>query len=307
MKVIFFGTPTFAANILNYLIDNNVNIIAVVTQSDKRRGKIPEVKKVAEQRIPNVPIYQPEKATDPTFIETMKGYNPDIFIVVAYGKILRQALLDVPKIDSINIHASILPKYRGAAPIQRVLMDGERKTGITIMQMTAGLDSGDIIATDEMAVDKNMNFGLLHDNLSEIAKPLILKVLADYERGNVKKISQDDLKSTYALKIMAEDMDIDFNRDATSIHNQIRALTPSPGARCTIEINGNKKIVKIFESEVISCEGEKAKNILEFEKDNFIVACKKDAISIKKLQVEGKKGVSVDDFIRGIRNPIKII
>jgi len=305
MKIVFFGTPSFAAHILDYLIDNKVNIVAVVTQSDKQRGNFSQVKIVAEKRLPNVEVFQPDKASDPQFIQAMKKFSPDLFVVVAYGKILRQALLDVPLKDAINVHASLLPKYRGAAPIQRALINGERKTGITIMKIAPGLDSGDIIATKEIDIDEKINFAQLHDILCEISKPLLLNVINQYEKGKVEKHPQDDSSATYASKITAEDQEINFDADALVVYNLIRGLSPLPGARCILVINNIEKKVKFLESEVVALAGAPGE-ILKFEKGNFIIGCKKDAISIKKLQIEGKKAVSVNEFISGIKNPIKI-
>lgn len=306
MKIIFFGTPAFAANILDYLIDNKVNVVAVVTQSNKQRGNPSEVKIVAEKKIPSIEIFQPEKASDPDFIEKMKSYNPDLFVVVAYGKILRPSLLEVPFKDSINVHASLLPKYRGAAPIQRALINGEKKTGITIMKIVKELDAGDIIAVKEVDIDEKINFLELHDKLCAAAKPLLLEVIKQYEKGEVKKHPQNDLQATYASKITAEDLEIDFNKDAFVVHCLIRGLSPIPGARCSLEINNAPKKVKILESEVVLLTGMPGE-VVSREKGNFIIACKKDAILIKKLQIEGKKPVSSSEFISGIKNPIKIL
>lgn len=306
MNIIFFGTPEFAASILNYLIDNKVNIVAVVTQSNKDRGKPSEVKLVAEKRIPNIEIFQPEKASDPNFIESLKKYKPDLFVVVAYGKILRPALLALPSKDAINVHASLLPKYRGAAPIQRVLIDGEKKTGITIMQIANELDAGDMISVKEVSIDENMNFGELHDLLCDLAKPLLLEVIKQYEKGAVKKIPQDHKLATYAAKITPHDQEIDFNKPAKAVHNLIRGLSPIPGAWCKMEINGSLKKVKLLESQVGSSHG-KPGEVLKCEKNNFIIACASGAVSIKKLQIEGKKVVTLNDFISGIKSLIKII
>lgn len=306
MNIIFFGTPEFAANILDYLIDCNVNIVAVVTQSDKQRGKPSSVKLVSEKRLPSVEVFQPEKASAPEFIQKMKSFNPDLFVVVAYGKILRPSLLAVPSKDSINVHASLLPKYRGAAPIQRALIDGEKKTGITIMQIVSELDAGDMIAVKEIDISENMNFGDLHDLLCDAAKPLLLEVIKRYEKGIVNKVPQDNALATYAPKITAADQEIDFNRSANEVHNLIRGLSPVPGARCTMEINGAAKKIKLLESQIEPLNG-KPGEILKCEKGNFIIACAIGSVSIKKLQIEGKKVVTLNEFISGIKDAIKII
>lgn len=306
MNIVFFGTPDFAAKILEYLIDNRINIVAVVTQAEKLRGKPSEVKLVAEKRLPNIEIFQPEKASDIEFIKKIKTFSPDLFVVVAYGKILRPDLLDVPSKDAINVHASILPKYRGAAPMQRALINGEKKTGVTIMQMAKELDAGDIIAIKEVSIDDNMNFGELHDLLCDLAKPLLLDVIQKYEQGRVKKYPQNNLLATYALKITSEDQKINFNRPADKVHNLIRGLSPLPGAFCEMEINGSLKKVKLLESDVFPFFG-KAGEILKFDRDNFVIACASGAVSIKRLQIEGKKVLKVNEFILGIKSPIKII
>lgn len=306
MKIIFFGTPKFASDILEYLIDQKINIVAVVTQSDKKRGNISPVKQIAERKIPNVEVFQPEKATDPAFIEEIKKFTPALFVVVAYGKILRPALLAIPTKGSINVHASLLPKYRGAAPIQRAIMEGEKKTGITIMEMSEGLDCGDIIAQKEVPIDEKMDFSHLHDELCNTAKPLLLEVIKDFEKGKIKKYPQDNSRATFAPKITIDDQEIDFSKEAFVIYNQIRALSPSPGARCTLEINGERKKMKIIECEKVDLKGE-PKEILKFEKNDFIIACKKNSISIKKLQIEGKNIMSAAELIRGMKKSFKII
>lgn len=306
MKIVFFGTPAFAGEILEYLIDNKVNIVAVVTQSDKSRGNTSQVKEISERKLPEIRVFQPEKATDPSFIEALRKYEPDLFVVVAYGKILRQNLLDIPLKGAINVHASLLPKYRGAAPIQRALWAGEPNTGISIMMMTAGLDSGDVIATEEVEIDEAMNFEQLEKKLCSVAKPLLLEVLKNFEKGKVTLNPQKEYLASYAAKISAPDLNINFNQAAYAVHNQIRALSPVPGARCSMKINGLIKSVKILESAVVFKKG-KAKEVLAFTKEDFIVACEKNAIAIKRLQIEGKKIVSTAEFIRGIKSQIEIL
>jgi methionyl-tRNA formyltransferase len=277
-----------------------------VTQSEKSRGNISSVKAVAEKKLPGIPIYQPEKATDPLFIQEMKNFQPDLFVVAAYGKVLRQPLLEIPSKGAINVHTSLLPKYRGAAPIQRAIMNGEKITGVTIMMMTAGLDSGDIIATKELPLDDKISFGELQDNLREVAGPILLNVLKMFERGAVKTYPQDESLATYAPKITPEDLNIDFNKDAFSIHNLIRALSPLPGARCSMKIKDSVKTVKIIESDIVFFNGQPGE-ILKFEKEIFLIGCKKNAIAIKKLQVEGKKVVTSGEFISGIHGSIEIV
>ena len=307
MKVVFFGTPYFAAEILKYLVENNIDICAVVTQKDafNRKAIIPEVKKEAAE-ILDVPIFQPHKASDPAFIEELRKFNADLFIVVAYGQILKKELLDIPRKDAINVHASILPKYRGAAPIERAIWEGEEKTGITIMKMVAKLDAGDIIATDEVYIDPDMTSKELKQKLLEIAKPLLLETIHLFEKDQISYEKQDDKYSTYAHKIEKEDLLLDFNKDAKSLHNQIRALSPSPGARVEILLNGVKKYLKILKSKIIDQKSE-PKKIICFEKDNFIIGCNGQALQILELQLEGKRAMNASDFIKGVKNKIEII
>lgn len=307
MKIVFFGTSVFAGEILKFLLSEGVEVAAIVTQTDKPRNNIPPVKKVACEYASSIPLYQPEKATDVDFIEEMKKYNPDLFVVVAYGKILRQSLLNVPSIDSINIHASLLPKFRGAAPIQRVLMEDEEKTGITIMKVVREMDAGDIISQKEIAIDDDTDFGVLQEKLCDLAKPMILDVIKKYEKGEVQSIVQDESKVTYADKITPEDLKLDFlQKTARENFNLIRGLSPVPGARFFALIGSEKKLIKVLKAKVVNIETSFPAKILKFEKFDFIVGCKEGALKIELLQPEGKKKMESGDFIRGVRGNISV-
>ena len=266
MKIIFFGTPFFAAEILSHLVDRGISVEAAVTQKDTMKGKKcieSEVKKVAEEF--KIFLYQPEKASDEGFIREMKKYDVDLFVVVAYGQILKKELLKIPKLDCINIHTSFLPKYRGAAPMQRCLMEGDRKTGVSIIQMIPKLDAGDIILKEECGVDEGMSFGELEKRLLEISKRLLLEVIGLYERGTVKKVAQGEEGNSYAKKILKEEYFIDWSKGVRRVYNLIRALSPNPGARCVIRVNGRKKVLKVLKGEIVKGEVEH-KRVLEVEK-----------------------------------------
>jgi len=305
MKIVFFGTSSFAANILCFLLEKKIDVCAIVTQTDKKTGKrvhVSPVKDVALSK-PQIKLFQPEKATDEGFISEIKDLKPDLFVVVAYGKILRPKLLDVPKVDSINVHASLLPKYRGADPIRRCIMEGEKETGISIMKMVAEMDAGDIIEMEKIPISIDDNFEIVEKKLCQTAKELLLSVLHQFEKKTVKYKPQDHTKATFANKLTKEEMEISWNQSALHIHNLIRALSPYPGATCDIYINGEKKRLKILESEIIKKQAPFGE-IISFENDTWIVGCKENCIKILSSQLEGKKRLSTGEFIRGIKGKV---
>jgi methionyl-tRNA formyltransferase len=300
-KVVFFGSPDFAANTLEFLLENQIDIVAIVTKPDKAKGRSgkllpPSVKERAQRLAPKIPIYQPVKASDPTFVETLQTYDADLFVVVAYGEILRQAVLDIPKKACINVHASLLPAYRGAAPIQRAILNGERESGVTIMHMVRKMDAGDMIKTVTCPIGPNTNAKELEEALNDAGKRALLEVI---ESGNFDGTVQDESKVTIAPKITPEDLPIDWEKSASEIHNQIRAFGPKPGAFSWVSINGNSKRLKILSSFPVDRTGEPG-NILAYGKQEFIVACGKGALSLVTVQLEGKKMTPSESFMRGI-------
>lgn len=301
MKIIFFGTSAFAGRLYSYLIKNNVNIVAVVTRQDKPRGRSlqvtpPPVKEVVLQQTPNMPVYQPPKASTPEFAETLKNHQPDLFVVVAYGEILRPMILQIPKLGCINVHASLLPKYRGAAPMQRCLMNGEKETGVTIMEMVQEMDAGDILEMVKIPVPESMTFGELDHKLSEISGPALFKVIQNFK--SIPHIPQNHTEATFSSKITAEEEEIKWNRPAREIHNLVRALSPSPGAWCWVQINNDKKRLKIKKTEVAAMHGSPGKNLI-FDKKQWIVACGQEALRLLEVQLEGKKTMPIEEFLRG--------
>ena len=304
MKIIFFGTSSFAAGVLSYFLDAKFPIEAIVTQPDraKKRSATPTptpVKLLALQKIPNTPLFQPEKASDDDFINILKEFNADVFVVVAYGQILRQRLLDVPKICPINIHASLLPKYRGAAPMQRCLMDGEDKSGVTIIEMNALMDAGDILAKKEVDIDENTTLEELEKKLLHISAPLTIQVIEQLQNKTVQKVPQDTSKVTFAPKITKEEMKINWKDSSFKIHNLIRSISPAPGAWTFLSINSSdKKRVKILRSEISDLQG-KPGEVLSL--DPLIIGTGENSIKILTLQPEGKKNMTSSEWLRGFQ------
>lgn len=303
MRIIFFGTSEFAAKILQCLVKKNISIQAIVTQPDRAKNRSSKlvfspVKQLAIQSCSNVSIFQPEKASHPEFIQTMKQLAPDLMIVVAYGQILKKELLDIPKLAPINIHASLLPKYRGAAPIQRCLMQGEDKTGITIIKMNSQMDAGEIILRQALTIGQNMTFQELEEKLIDLSNVLLLKVIDQFKTNSVVYQPQDESQVSFAPKILTEDMKINWSCSAFEIHNLVRALSLKPGAWCYLKENGKKKRVKILLSELSNRSGNPGEAI---EDDSLIVGCAVGSIKILLIQSEGKKVISAIEWLQGVK------
>jgi len=308
MKIVFFGTPPFAAQILQYLFDHGVSVAAIITQPDRPKGRnlelAPSAVKAAALHIsPASLLLQPEKASDPQFLLQLENLHADLFVVVAYGQILSQKLLVIPKLGCINVHASLLPRYRGAAPIQRCLLNGDRETGVSIQKMVFQLDAGDVIDEAKMSIPLEMTFGELQQALCDLSKPLLLSVLKRYHSGVPSARAQDSSLVTMAPKIKPEDMEIRWNRSAVDLHNLIRALSPRPGAWCWME-NKERKRLKILRSRVCEEEGTPGA-LLAFQKDRCIVAAQTGSLELVEVQPEGKKAMPVADWIRGCPVPPK--
>ncbi len=303
MRIVFFGTPDFAAQVLDALFDASVNVVAVVTQPDRPKGRslqmgLSAVKQLVKDRGVDIPIFQPEKASDPAFLSQLRGVRADLFVVVAYGQILSQTLLDIPPLGCINVHASLLPKFRGAAPIQRCLLAGERETGIAIQKMVRQMDAGDIIATAKMEITQGMTFGALEQALCDLAGPLLLLVLRSYENGIPPGEPQNHTLATFAPKITVEEGAIDWRRSAREILSLICAFSPRPGAWCMALSGGERRRVKILLAELSSSRGEPG----VFLHRNGEVGCGQGSLKIITLQPEGKKAMSAVDWLRGFKD-----
>lgn len=299
MRVLFMGTPDISTGCLQKLIDEKYEIIGVVTQPDKpqNRGKklgMPPVKELALKY--DIPVYQPLKAREDGFVETLKELNPDIIVVVAFGQILPKSILDIPKLGCINVHVSLLPKYRGAAPINWVIINGEQKTGVTTMYMDEGLDTGDMILTEEFDLNDEITAGELHDKMRDIGADVLIKTLNQIENGTAPRIPQNHEEFTYAPIMNKSLGKIDWSKSAREIHNLIRGVNPWPSAYT----NYKDSTMKIWKTEVLNENSDKEPGtILEVDKDGMKVSTKDDVILVKEIQMPGKKRVLVSEYIKG--------
>ena len=300
MKILFMGTPDFAVFSLKALIEAGHEIAGVVTQPDKPRGRgytltPPPVKVVAESE--GIPVYQPATLRDEAFASLLADICPDVCVVVAYGKILPENVLKFPKHGCINVHGSLLPEYRGAAPMQRAIIDGKSVTGITTMYMDVGLDTGDMLLRREVEILKNDNFEDIHDKLGACGAALIVETLEAIENGTAERIPQDEALATYAQKITKADCLIDFSADAETVHDLIRGLSPIP---LSFTHTPDGKLLKITASEMArSCpEGSCAGEIISLD-GGITVACGRGAVTLLGVVPEGRSRMSATDFIRG--------
>ncbi len=301
MRIVFMGTPDFSLSVLKTLCDSGNTPIAVVTRADKPKGRgyslsQSPVKEYATTK--GIEVLQPEKLSEPTFFQRLTDLRPDIIIVVAYGRILPENVLKLPKYGCINAHASLLPEYRGAAPMQRAIMDGKNETGVTVMKMDKGLDTGDMILTLKTPITDTDNLETVHDRLAKMSGEGILEALSLLERGEAVFTPQDGEKATYAEKIVKEDEKIDFSRTAKELSCQIRALTPFPHAFCRF----NGKALKITKAEAVyDCDtsGKTFGEVITAKKDGILVATGNGALRITEVFPESKRKMAAADFING--------
>ena len=300
MKIVFMGTPDFSVPCLKALIEAGHDVALVVTQADKPKGRghkltPPPVKECA--LLHNIPVFQPEKMKDEASFERLQEADADLFVVVAYGKILPERVLNLPKYGCINVHASLLPKYRGAAPIQWSIIGGDAKTGVTTMQMDVGLDTGDMLLKKEIAIEETDTGETLHDKLSELGKDVLLETIKALEEGRLEREKQDDSLSCYAPMIDKNTAKIDFNASADEICRLIRAMNSYPYAHTTYE----GKLLKIIEATSEKGNGftGKAGEIIFVKDNSFTVKCGTGAINVTFIQAEGKKKMAVSDYVKG--------
>lgn len=299
------GTPDFALFSLKALVElsratESLEICGVITQPDKPKGRgyallPPPVKVFALEA--GLPVYQPETLKDEAFSELLSTLSPDLIAVVAYGKILPKSVIDFPKYGCINVHGSLLPEYRGAAPMQRAIMDGKKKTGITIMYMAEGLDTGDMLLRRELMIKENDNFEDIHDGLGALGAEMLTEIVPMLENGSTTRTPQDDALSSYAKKITKEDCLIDFSKDAQTVHNTVRGLSPVPLSFTHLP---NGRLLKIVESRIANREAahETVGEVLSL--DNGIeVSCARGSILFTRVLPEGKTRMNAADFIRG--------
>ena len=317
MRIVFMGTPDFSVPALKALVEAGHQVIAVVTQPDKPKGRGKEVQmtpvKIQAMEY-GIPVYQPEKVREASFVEVLKGLEADVYVVIAFGQILPKAVLELPKYGCINIHASLLPKYRGAAPIQWCVIDGEGETGITTMMMDVGLDTGDMLEKAVIPIEEKETGGSLHDKLSMAGGDLILSTLKKLEEGTLVRTPQTDEGTCYAKMLTKSLGDIDWNQGAVSIERLIRGLNPWPSAYTM----WNGKTIKIWAADVIA--GREAADFLSesgvpaetgtapgtvvcSDKRGLVVCTGGGLLSIRELQMEGKKRMDTPAFLRGYPIP----
>lgn len=298
--VVFMGTPDFAVPALKALVEcDEYDVKLVISQPDKPQGRkqiltASPVKQIALQY--ELEVYQPENLKNDEAFEKIKGIAPDFIVVSAYGKILPKRILDIPRFGCVNLHGSILPKYRGAAPIQWSVINGDKKTGVTTMLMDAGLDTGDILLVSEKNIAENETAGEVFDALAGLCPELLLRTLKGLEKGEITPVKQDNCEATYVSVLSKEMAVIDWSEKSDTIHNLIRGLNPWPVART----NYNGKILKIYSSSVVDKKINSAVGSVITEKGNIYVVCGDSTVlSINELQLEGAKRMFAEDFLRG--------
>ncbi len=301
LKIVFMGTPDFALPTLETLAtDGKFELLAVYTQPDRPKGRgnrlvSPPVKVMAREY--GIEVHQPEKLRDEKEIEQLKSYAPDFIVVVAYGQILSREVLKIPRYAPINLHASLLPRLRGAAPINRAIMEGDKTSGITTMLMAQGLDTGDILLKSEVDLTEDETAGTLHDRLSTIGSKLMVETLIRFKARSILPIQQDEKLATYAKKIVPEDLVIDWSKPAQEVSAHIRGLSPYPGAVTKLD-GRNIKIMMAQETHPESMPG-KAGELVRSDKDGITVSCGHGFVKVTQLKPEGKKVMSAYSFMQG--------
>lgn len=302
MKIVYMGTPDFAVAPLEAILKAGHEVTAVVTQPDRQKGRGREVQysPVKECALSyGIPVLQPLKIKEKDAVEELRKYPADIFVVAAFGQLLSEEILNMPRFGCINIHASLLPAYRGAAPIQWCVINGEEKTGVTIMQMAKGMDTGDILLQKEVVLDEKETGGSLFDRLMETGAELIVEALPKIEAGELTPVVQKEELATYAGKITKDMGNIDFAKSAVTIERLIRGLNPWPSAFTHYK----GKILKIWEADVVSecvnAENPVPGTVIAMDKESFTLATGEGALRIRSLQPEGKKRMSCAEFMRG--------
>lgn len=308
MKIVFMGTPDFAVGAMEALLEAGHEITLAVTQPDKAKGRsgqlqAPPVKECAVRH--HIPVLQPRRIKTPEAMAELGKYEADVYIVAAFGQILSQEILDMPKYGCLNIHASLLPKYRGASPIQHAIIDGETETGVTIMQMDAGIDTGDMLYKKKIPIEDTDTWQTLHDKLAVLGGEAIKEALALLEQGRLVPEKQDDAASCHAPLIEKQMGHLDFAGGAVELDRLIRGVTPWPSAYTSYK----GKQLKIWRAEPVdnaeTVQGAAAQSapgtILGVDKDSVLISCGQGALRVLELQLEGKKRMSAHDFLLGVR------
>lgn len=298
MRIGFMGTPDFARVHLEALINAGHEVAFVLCRADKPVGRkkiltAPPVKVCAVEN--NIPVYQPESLKDGAISNILTEYDPELIVVVAYGRILPSYVLEYPKYGCINVHGSLLPEYRGASPVQSAIIDGKEETGITVMYMDKGLDTGDMILKKSCSIDIDDNQETLFSKLEGLGTEALLETIELIEKGEAKRIPQEHVKSTYASPLSSSTGYINFNKDAREVHNLVRGTYPWPSAYAFFK--GLK--IKILETEIVEGSGKAGEILVSDPKEGLVIACKNGAIKVKRLKADGGKEMAATDYLRG--------
>jgi methionyl-tRNA formyltransferase len=305
LRIIFMGTPELATASLRALLRvPKFQIVAVVTQPDRPKGRDLKlqpspVKQLALET--GLPVLQPEKARDEKFIAELRALQPELIAVAAFGQILPKAILDLPRLGCLNVHTSLLPKYRGASPIQSAILNGDETTGVTIMQMDVGLDTGDMLMQNATPIRDDDNAATLHDRLAEMGAELLVETIHGLVDGKLHAFKQDAALATHVAKIRKEDGNIVWNQPARAIWNRIRAFTPWPGAFTYLPAQPKPVLLKIWGAELVSAVGN-AGELLSTDKSGIVIGCGEEALRVTILQREGGRRMSAQEFLAG--NPL---
>ena len=302
LRIIFMGTPDLAAASLRVLLrESAFQIIAVVTQPDRPKGRDLKlqpspVKQLALEA--GLPVLQPEKARDEKFIEQLRALQPELIAVAAFGQILPKAILELPRLGCLNVHTSLLPKYRGASPIQSAILNGDPITGVTIMQMDVGLDTGDILTQRATPIRDEDNAQTVHDRLAEMGAALLVETIHGLAAGKIAPQKQDSTQATHVAKIRKEDGNVNWNQPARAIWNRIRAFTPWPGAFTYLPAQPQPLLLKLWGAEIVSTRGN-AGEVLSADKSGIVIGCGEEALRVTILQREGGRRMTAQEFLSG--------
>ena len=302
LRIVFMGTPELACASLRALIsDSAFQVVGVVTQPDRPKGRDLKLQPSPVKQLASgsqIPVLQPERARNEQFIAQLQALRPDLIVVAAFGQILSKSILELPRFGCINVHTSLLPAYRGAAPIQWAILNGDSETGVTIMKMDVGLDTGDILAQEQTTIRPQDDAITLHDRLAELGAALLLRTIPDYVAGNIQPRPQPAEGISFAPKIKKEDGHVDWSQPAHSIWNKVRGLVPWPGAFTFLPAEPQPHLLKLWQAEVVDRTGAPGA-ILEASKSGIVIACGRQSVRILALQREGGRRLTAQQFLAG--------
>ncbi len=308
LRIVFFGTAELACHSLAVLAQEPaLAVVGVVTQPDRPKGRDlqlrpPPVKELALRL--GLPVSQPERARHEDFIEVLRKMEPDLIVVAAYGQILPRAILDMPRFGCINVHASLLPRHRGAAPIQWAILDGDAETGVTIMRMDAGLDTGDMLTRETTPIFPEDNGQTVHDRLAALGAGLLARTLPEYVAGKIVPVKQPAEGVSYARKITKEDGRLDWSQPAAALWNRVRAFTPWPGAFTFLTSGPKTKLLKVWRAEVAECDAGQTGAVVSAGRSGVVIRCGAGALRVAELQIEGGRRLAAGDFLSGHALPV---